>query len=113
MNLKNTLLTAAALGLIIVSAITAQAANIPISALPFNITSPGTYVLVSDLNYTAQTGAAITILPNLSGPVILNLRGHTLTGSVILGQTLTSQCFGVNITGTVPVCPLSPSKMAR
>jgi hypothetical protein len=102
----------AALGLIM-SGLAAQSANIQITSLPFSITAPGTYVLVSDLNYTAQSGAAITILPNLSGPVILNLRGHTLTGSVILGQTLTSQCFGVNITGTVPVCPLSPSKMAR
>jgi hypothetical protein len=100
MKLKNMLLMTATLGLM--SAIAAHAANVQILYLPFPITSPGTYVLVSDLKYTAQSGAAITILPNLSGPVVLNLKGHTLTGSVIVGQTLTSQCVGVSISGNGP-----------
>jgi parallel beta-helix repeat protein len=98
----NTILLMAALGLTM-SATATQAANFQIASLPFPpITVPGTYVVTADLSYTAQTGAAITISPNLSGPVIVNLKGHILTGSVTLGQTLTSQCFAVNISGNGP-----------
>jgi len=87
---------------LIVGAIPTQAATFQITSLPFPpITVPGTYVLVSDLNYTAQSGAAITILPNLSGPVILNLKGHTLTGSVSIPLTNNSS-IGVFINGNGP-----------
>jgi parallel beta-helix repeat protein len=53
------------------------------------------------LNYTAQSGAAITILPNLPGPVVLNLKGHTLTGSVSIPLTNNSST-GVFINGNGP-----------
>jgi hypothetical protein len=89
----STLLLTATLGLIM-SALTAQAANtqlattqaaktstIPISFLPFPpITAPGTYVVTADLIYSG-TGTAISILGNLTAPVVLDLKGHTLTGS--------------------------------
>jgi parallel beta-helix repeat protein len=100
MKTKTTLLTVA-LGLLM-SAIATQAANIQIKSLPFlPITAPGTYVLVSDLTYTAQSGAAITILPNLSGPVVINLNGHTLTGTASIPLTNNSS-IGVFIDGNGP-----------
>jgi len=84
------------------SAIATQAANFKIASLPFSpITVPGTYVAVSDLSYTAQTGAAITISANLSGPVVLNLKGHTLTGSAGIPLTNNSS-DGVFINGSGP-----------
>jgi hypothetical protein len=93
------MLLMAALGLIMSA--TAQAANVQITSLPFSITTPGTYVLVSDLSYTPQSGAAITISGNLSAPVILNLKGHTLTGSVVIPLTNNSS-DGVFINGSGP-----------
>ena len=70
MNRITTLLLTAAFSLLRILA--AQAANIPISSLPFTITAPGTYVLAQDLSYSAQQGVAINILTNLAGPVIVN-----------------------------------------
>jgi hypothetical protein len=98
-----TLLLMAALGLI-TSAIAAQPANsnnIQITYLPFNITAPGTYVLTGNLTYTG-TDTAITITSNLTGPVVLNLRGHTLTGSG--GNNFTTENFsnGVSVSGNGP-----------
>jgi nitrous oxidase accessory protein NosD len=80
MNLRNTLLTAA-FGLIM-SALSAQPANIPISSLPFAITDPGTYVVTRNLSFpSSATGiAAITISTAISGSVVLDLKGFTLTG---------------------------------
>jgi hypothetical protein len=49
----------AAFGLL--SALSAQSANIKISSLPFNITAPGTYVVTGNLTFPATTAAAITI----------------------------------------------------
>ena len=98
--IRTTTLLTAALGLTM-SAIAALAVNIQITSLPFSLTAPGTYVLVSDLNYTAQSGAAITILPNLSGPVVLNLKGHTLTGTTSIPLTNNSS-IGVFINGNGP-----------
>lgn len=86
---------------VIMSALSAQAADIQITSLPFTIPAPGTYVLASDLNYTAQSGAAITILGNLSGPVVLNLKGHALTGTASIPLTNNSS-FGVFINGNGP-----------
>ena len=74
-----TLILMAAFGLIM-TAHSAYSADIKISSLPFQIVAPGTYVLTGNLSFSAQSGVAINILPNLSGPVILNLKGYTLTG---------------------------------
>jgi hypothetical protein len=77
----------AALGLIM-SAITAQAANIQITSLPFTIGAPGTYVITGNLSFTAPTPpnastyyTAISVPTNLPGPVILDLKGFTLTSN--------------------------------
>jgi hypothetical protein len=73
----------AAFGLL--SALSAQAANIKITSLPFAITAPGTYVLTANLTFPGQptdnTVAAITISTAIQGPVILDLKGFTLTGA--------------------------------
>jgi hypothetical protein len=83
MNLKNTLATAA-FGLIM-SALAAQSASITISSLPYPITAPGTYVLTGNLTFSSPPSgdavAAITIATSISEPVILDLKGFTLTGS--------------------------------
>jgi hypothetical protein len=73
------IISTAVLGLIM-SALTAQSANIKISSLPFSITAPGTYVLTANLSFPSQQNAAITIATSIPGPVVLDLKGHTLTG---------------------------------
>jgi hypothetical protein len=82
MKLKTPLLMAA-FGLL--SAFSAQSANIKISSLPFAITAPGTYVVTGNLNFlvspNGNTVAAITISTAIQGPVILDLKGFTLTGA--------------------------------
>jgi hypothetical protein len=78
--LRSTILTAA-LGLMM-SASAKPPTGIPITSLPFTITAPGTYVLESDLSFSVPLGSpGIIIATNIPGPVILNLRGHTISGS--------------------------------
>jgi hypothetical protein len=72
-------------------ALSAQAANIQISAVPFNIVVPGTYVLTANLIYPGilpvngglgppfNGSNAITVNTAASGPVVINLNGHTLS----------------------------------
>jgi hypothetical protein len=63
----------------------ATVAPTPISFLPFPITNPGTYVLTQDMTFTnpalTDTASAITVATNISGPVIIDLKGHSLIGS--------------------------------
>jgi hypothetical protein len=66
-------------------AVAGQPTNIPITYLPFHITAPGTYVVTANLSYPAQptnqdANAAITISTSIPGAVVLDLKGHTLTG---------------------------------
>jgi hypothetical protein len=102
MNLKNTLLMAA-FGLImsaysvqttdaqVVTVQAAKASSTPISSLPSNIVAPGTYALTRNLNYPAgQTIPAIVIANNLTGAVVVDLKGFTIASSGDLS-------FGVNI----------------
>jgi hypothetical protein len=66
----------------LLSALSAQAANIKITSLPFAITAPGTYVVTGNLAFPATTNvAAITISTAIQGPVIVDLKGFTLTGA--------------------------------
>jgi hypothetical protein len=84
----------AALGLLIVSVTASFAAptpNIVIQSLPYTISAPGTYVLARNLNFS---GVGISIVTNLSGPVIVDLKGFTITGA---GTGSTGVQFG---TGT-------------
>ena len=54
----------------------ARSTSIKISALPFNITAPGTYVLTGNLTASVN---AITVNAVVSGKVIIDLNGWTLT----------------------------------
>jgi hypothetical protein len=64
-----------------------KSADIKISSLPFNISVPGTYVLTGDLTYTPGVSpSAITIFTaGLGGPVVVDLKGFTITGPVSFG----------------------------
>jgi hypothetical protein len=105
MKRTNTLLTAT-LGLIMSATLMAESANtgptenIPISALPYTITAPGTYVLTGNLNYRSQTSSAtdtaISISTAVRGPVILDLNGFTITGN---GNSSISVGIGGAFTG--------------
>ena len=81
--MKKLLLLAAAL----LSALPAYSANIKIASLPFFITTPGTYVLTGNMNSSASgtNPAAINISPSVSGPVVVDLKGFTITGSAGFG----------------------------
>ena len=50
----------------------------PISSLPFTISEPGSYYFTGNLQFTAETGHAITIAVN---DVTLNLMGFTLSST--------------------------------
>jgi hypothetical protein len=109
-TLKKTLLTAAFV--LATSALFAQSANIQspsstsikISALPFNITAPGTYVLTANLASPLTTYGlgAINISTPIAGPVVLDLKGFTLTGN---GVYSTGVSIGYNDTfgNTAPI----------
>jgi hypothetical protein len=56
-----------------------QAANIPITYLPYTISAPGTYVLNTDLTANPNSYAILIYQP--AGNVILDLKGHTLNMS--------------------------------
>jgi hypothetical protein len=92
MNLKTTLLMAA-FGLImsayfvqtthaqVVNVQAAKATSTPISSLPCNILSSGTYALTRNLNYpVGQSVPAIVIPSNLTGAVVVDLKGFTIAG---------------------------------
>jgi len=88
---RKTLLTAA-LGLIMsafsahagqtqsVTTQTAKSPSIKISALPYTITAPGTYVLTGNLTGSGASGyeTAIYIAPTTPGPVVVDLNGFTI-----------------------------------
>jgi hypothetical protein len=84
------------------------AAPIPITAVPFAITAPGTYVLSSNLTSFASQ-PAITISSPAAGPIILDLGGFTLQfnpnfGPGYSGIAIQSNSTASNITirnGTV------------
>src|SRR6478672_5299713 len=54
-----------------------QAANIPITYLPFTIIAPGTHVLNTDLTAPNANSIAISMYKPV-GSVVLRLNGHTL-----------------------------------
>jgi hypothetical protein len=84
----------------LLSALSAQAANIKISALPFAITSPGTYVLSRNLSFTTGNpgDSAISIASNIQGPVAINLNGFTISGGVSSDRAIT-----INATNEGPI----------
>jgi Right handed beta helix region len=67
----------------LLSVLSAHAANSKISSLPFTITAPGTYALAGNLSYTSGSSfGAISITGPIEGPVIVDLKGFTLTSDV-------------------------------
>jgi hypothetical protein len=74
------ILLTAALSLIM-SAITAQAADIQITRLPYNISVPGTYILTSNLSANVLGGFPITVDSAVAGPIIIDLKEWTLAVS--------------------------------
>jgi hypothetical protein len=86
--IKTSLLTLSAT-LSLAGALTAQTTtpvqNTQIRALPFTISSPGTYVLKSDLTYSGNGNnfnqGAIIINAASGGTVILELKGFTITNA--------------------------------
>jgi hypothetical protein len=67
--------------LILAGALTAQAAPPPViitsDKLPFTISAPGTYVLTSNLTTASN---AIVVNAPIAGPVIIDLKGFSITG---------------------------------
>jgi len=92
---RNIIILAAVLGLLM-NTLPAPAANIPIPSLPFTITAPGTYVLTSDLTSSA-VGNAISIAMGIQGPVVVDLRGFTITGP---GESSIGVSIGLNVPGS-------------
>jgi hypothetical protein len=81
---------------IIVYTLSAHAANIPISTLPFTITAPGTYVLTGDLT-SSSAGNAISVGMGIQGPVIVDLKGFKITGP---GEDSIGVSIGFNVPGS-------------
>jgi hypothetical protein len=106
------ILLTAALSLMM-SALTVQAANtqlattqaakstsIPISALPFNIKAPGTYVLTGNLTLAPNGtvgGITFAITVDAPGPVTIDMRGFTLSSSPVQISPLYFITGAVNI----------------
>jgi hypothetical protein len=99
MTRKTGLLLTAAFGLT-TSALPAQSADVIISAVPFTITAPGTYVLAGNLICPASPTGAINIPSNLQGPVDVNLKGFTITGP---GGSTTGVSIVGQSTNTYPI----------
>jgi hypothetical protein len=92
---------------LLTSALMAQAAPPPtpviITALPFTITAPGTYVLKNNLLFNSDpNGIAIQIETTVQGSVTLDLQGFTITGPNVASITpgeATAASVGVAIGG--------------
>jgi hypothetical protein len=72
---------------------TGQAANIPITYLPFTINSPGTYVLQKDLTANANSFAISMAKP--VGAIVLDLNGHTLHAIPVPFPQLNTTSHGI------------------
>jgi hypothetical protein len=96
MKLRNTILMAAfglTMSALSVSAqVVTPSATIKISSLPFTVTTPGTYVLTGNLTCTTP-GAVISIPATLPGPVVVNLKGFTISGT---SDLINGICIGAD-----------------
>jgi hypothetical protein len=90
-------------------ALSAQAASITIPSLPYTISAPGTYVLAANMTFTSvQNGnaqGAISIPANLPGPVIVDLKGFTITGNggTSVGVTIGGAFAGPQVSNAFPI----------
>jgi hypothetical protein len=71
-----------------------QAANIPITHLPFSITAPGTYVLNTDLAAPYSKSPAITVYSPV-GNIVLDLQGHTIHAAPVPFRELNTASQGM------------------
>lgn len=87
------------------STLAAKSAKFQISSLPFNIVAPGTYVLTGDLTPSVPGVPAITISTALAGPVVLDLKGFTITANAAPNQfqSLISIGSQLNVSNTFPI----------
>lgn len=74
-----------------------HAQPIPISSVPFTIQAPGTYVLRCNLTSLVAYPPAIMISTQIAGPVVLDMKGFTLTGP---GQGSFGIGVGIAFTGS-------------
>jgi hypothetical protein len=94
----------AALSLIIgATAQAATSATITITYLPYTITTAGTYVLKSNLQYPGSTPGpnrtpAINIAGPFTGPVVLDLKGFTISGP----GGYQGFAYGIGVSGNNP-----------
>ena len=107
LNMK-TLKTSLFLILAILASFTAssQATTTTITALPFNISAPGTYVLATDLTVTSSSPGAVAITIYQSsfmptGNIVLDLGGHTIHGGAFTGLRVSSTNYITIINGTL------------
>src|SRR5271165_120822 len=88
--------------------------SIKIFALPCYIKDPGTYVLTKNLTFTSGNLAGINVITNVSGPVVIDLKGYTITGpgtpgtesvGVLIGNTGSTNTYPITIrNGTISNC---------
>ena len=94
---------------LIMIALSAQAADTTIPSLPFTISAPGTYVLAANMSFTSQQNGnaqgAISIPANLPGPVIVDLKGFTITGNggTSVGVTIGGAFTGPQVSNAFPI----------
>jgi hypothetical protein len=60
------------------SALAAQSATIPITTVPYTISSPGTYVLTGNLTSPPLQNQSAILITGSAGTVVLDLKGFTL-----------------------------------
>jgi hypothetical protein len=104
-TLKTSLLLFLAL-LVSFTAASSQAATTTITALPFNISAPGTYVLATDLTVTSPSSGTVAInisIPSFlpTGNIILDLGGHTIHGGAFTGMRVSSTGYITIMNGTL------------
>jgi hypothetical protein len=90
--------------LALLSVLSAQAATSPtitITYLPYTISTAGTYVLKSNLQYPGSGPSrtpAITIAGPFTGPVVLDLKGFTISGP----GSYIGYAYGIGVSGNNP-----------
>jgi hypothetical protein len=108
MKLKSSMKTTLTLLLALFASFTtnSQAATTTITALPFNISAPGTYVLATDLTVPSLSSGAVAITIYQSnftptGTIILDLGGHTIHGGAFTGMRVSSTNYITIMNGTL------------
>jgi hypothetical protein len=78
--------------------------KIPIAYLPFRITAPGTYLMMTNLTASGTPLGGINISTAIPGPVVVDLNGFTLTGT---GDSDTGISIGLISLGVANIYPIT------